>query len=66
MKDKALKKVKDSLPKKFNSVCSGCGKPFNCGVVAGQPDCWCFKELAGKTIQNYDVSSCLCKDCLTK
>ena len=66
MMDKALDKVKKQVESKHNRTCPKCGIKFTCDIEAGKSDCWCFKELAGKTFQNLGYTTCLCKVCLKK
>lgn len=63
-KNKLLNKVKKSV-KPQNSKCS-CGVEFNCDIEDGKPDCWCFYELAGKSIKNIIHQDCVCQKCLKK
>jgi ribosomal protein L34E len=64
--EKTLNQVKEIVKKKGDSICPKCGVAFSCDIEKGKDSCWCFFQKAGKTIQNHQYTTCLCRACLTK
>jgi len=47
------------------SICPVCGKPFICGMVAGEKVCWCV-QLPPLPGPPDPAQGCLCPDCLRR
>lgn len=43
--------------------CARCGAPFECGMAAGSPPCWCGTLPSLRRLPE-DLQGCLCPSCL--
>lgn len=48
-----------------SSVCPGCGRAFACGMMAGEPRCWCAELPPLKALPDAG-KACYCPECLEK
>lgn len=46
-------------------ACTGCGKPFDCGMEKSGP-CWCSTEFPAVMPLPEGVRGCYCRECLAK
>jgi ribosomal protein L34E len=47
-----------------NSHCDLCGKPMQCGIVAGKNGCWCAQLPQVIPVSDNPHAKCLCPQCL--
>ncbi len=46
-------------------MCPGCGRAFACGMMAGEPRCWCAELPPLKALPDAG-KACYCPECLEK
>lgn len=53
----------EAKPKKF-TACPQCGAQVYCGMLNGEPRCWCFDMPRVMQVPEQKEAACLCKKCL--